>query len=71
MAGLNPAAGVQELPRGELTEEEWRDAARNAGVPMLPGQQCKHINECTDQRACYGPEPGCRRALGVGGTSDA
>jgi hypothetical protein len=34
-------------------------------VPPSPPGQCKHLGECTDQRACFGPTPGCRRALGV------
>lgn len=35
------------------------------GVAAAQPRQCRHLSECTDQSACLGPEPGCRRARGV------
>lgn len=40
-------------------------------VPPAPPGQCKHLSECTSQRECFGPAPGCRRARGAKGLGDA
>ena len=63
----NPANPV--CPRNQPTTQnpDTRNEPLAPGVDAfrpLPGQ-CKNISDCTNSLECFGPTPGCRRALGV------